>query len=354
MKLNKNSLIRPFGSVALVLGVSFAPPVSGEVIDRILVFVNSRVITQSALDARIEQTVREAPAPPTAEQMGELKKSVIEELVNEALLEDRARDLDLSTTDEEVEDQVKRLREQNAVRTEAEFEAALAASGLTLDKLREQLRRTATLQRVVGREVQSKVDLSDDALRLIYEREKDTWKVAERARVAELLVSYEVTDAASRATAEVKAREAWGKIRGGMKFEEAVTKYSDGPTKARGGDLGLVARNELRAEIDRVVFSLSVGYVSDPIQTKAGWHIVKVAERIPTTYKAFGEVKAEILKREQETQFQKKLTEYLDKLKSDALINVSTEASGYYSPPARPVKEAPAAPAASAEPVKKS
>ena len=80
---------------------------------------------------------------------------------------------------------------------------------------------------------------------------------------------------------------------------------------------------------------------------------MKVTERIPTTYKGFGEVRAEILKREQETQFQKKLTEYLDKLKTDALIKESDEASAYYHPPARPVKDAPA-PAPEPVPVKKS
>ena len=113
----------------------------------------------------------------------------MEELVNEALLEDRAQELDLITTDQEIEDQIKRLKEQNNVKTDEEFAKSLAASGLTIDRLRDQLRHSQTLQRVVGREVQAKVDLSDDALRLIYEREKETWRIPEKAHLAEILVS---------------------------------------------------------------------------------------------------------------------------------------------------------------------
>ena len=175
------TLLRRLIGTALFAPLAFAAlPAAGEVVNRILIHVNSRIITQSQFDARLDQNIKENGAPPTAAAKEELKKSVMEELVNEALLEDRARDLDLITTDQEIEDQIKRLREQNNVKTDEEFAKGLAASGLTLERLREQLRHSQTLQRVVGREVQAKVDLSDDALRLIYEREKDTWRIPRR------------------------------------------------------------------------------------------------------------------------------------------------------------------------------
>jgi parvulin-like peptidyl-prolyl isomerase len=264
-------------------------------------------------------------------------------MVNEALIEDRARDLDLVTTDADVEEQIKRLKEQNNVSSDEEFEKALAASNLTIEKLREQLKKTLTVQRVLGREVNSKVDLSDDALRVIYEREKETWRVPEQAHLAEVLISAERPG--GEAAAARRAREASDKIKAGAKFEEVVREYSDSATKTRGGDLGKVSRGDLNPEIDRVVFSLPQGAVSDPIHTKFGWHLVKVIEKMPASFKPFSDVKADLLKREQETQFQKKLAEYLEKLKADALIRVSDEASGYYTAPPAPAAAAPAAPA---------
>jgi len=84
--------------------------------------------------------------------------------------------------------------------------------------LRDQLRKSLTVQRVVGREVNSKVDLSDDALRIIYEREKDTWKIPEKAHLAEILIANG-DSASSRERAAVRAKEASTLLKGGAKFE---------------------------------------------------------------------------------------------------------------------------------------
>jgi peptidyl-prolyl cis-trans isomerase SurA len=320
-------------SSVFFLALAFVPLAApaAEVIDRILVRVNSRIITQSTLDTRVEQTAREAGTPETL-RGEELRKSLMEELVNESLLEDRARDLDVITTDGDIEEQIKHLKEQNQVTTDEEFAKALAASGLTVDRLREQLKKTLTVQRVVGREVNSKVDLSDDALRIIYEREKDSWKVPEKAHLAEVLIAGG-DEPGQREAAAKRAREASDKVKAGTKFEEVVKEYSNGSTKSRGGDLGVVTKGDLNPEIDRAVFSLPAGAVCDPIATKFGWHIVKVIEKFPVSYRPFNEVKPELLKREQETQFQKKLAEYLEKLKREAVISVSPEASAYYTAP---------------------
>lgn len=318
--------------VACLASLFGASAASDEVVERILAHVNSRIVTQSAFDARYEQVVREQGPPPNAARAEEMRKTLFNTLIDEALIEDRARDLDLIANDKEIEDQIRRLKEENKVTSDAEFEKALEASGLTLEKLRDQLRNASTVQRVIGREVQSKVDTSDDALRAIYEREKERYRVPEKTRLAEILISRgsDPTAALQRVAASVEA------LRGGARFEEVVQRYSDGSTRNRGGDLGWVSRGELLPEIDGVVFALPVGAVSDPITTRFGWHLVKVLEKTPTSYKPFSEVRGEILKREQETQFQKKLAEYIEKLKRDAVIRTAPDMSGYYTPPARP------------------
>ncbi len=312
----------------LLLAAHPAPAV--ETVEMILAHVNSRIITQSAFDARFEQVVREQGPPANAARAEEMRKALFNTLVDEALLEDRGRDLDLLTTDKEVEERIRQLKEENKVSSDADFEKLLESSGLTIQKLRDQLLNSLMVQRVVGREVQSKVDLTDDALRVIYEREKEKYRIPERVRLAEILISNtggDTSDPQERVRAAVDA------LRGGMKFEEVVRLYSDGSTKNRGGDLGWVAKGELLPEIDSVVFSLPVGAVSDPISTKIGWHLVKVLEKQPVSYRPFSEVKGEILKSEQETQFQKRLAEYLEKLKRDAVIKVSPVASAYYTAP---------------------
>lgn len=322
------TLLRRLFGTALFASLSFAAlPANGEVVDRILVHVNARIVTQSQLDERTEAALREAPPGLELARRDEVRKAALRELVNEALLEDRARELDIVATDAEVEEQINRLKEQNKVTSDEEFRKALEASGLTPEKLHDQLKRSTTIQRVVGREVNSKVDLSDDALRLAYEREKETWAIPEKVRVAEVLVN-------PGPGAEEKAREAATVAKSGAKFEDVVIRFSDGPTRSKGGDMGTVGKGELAAALDVVAFSLPTGSVSDPIETRSGWHVMKIVEKLPATYRPYSEVKADILKKEQETQFQKKLAEHLEKLERDAVIRVSGEAAAYYQPPA--------------------
>ncbi len=312
-------------AAAAVSIVAPLPLRAGDVVERILVQCNSRIVTQGQFDARISAALKESGPLDSARQV-ELKKAMMEELVHEALLEDRARELEVVATEAEVDEQIKRLKEQNSVSTDEQFSQALAASGLTIDKLRDQLRKSITVQRVVGREVHSKVDLSDDALRGIYEREKEQYRIPEKARVSEILVS-------PGPGSEQRAKEASEKLKGGMKWESAVPLYSDGSTKGRAGDLGWVTKGDLAADLDKVVFSQPIGTPSEPVLTKSGWHIVKVVDKQAVSYKPFAEVRADILKREQETQFQKKLAEYFDRLQREAVIRVAPEAEPYYTAP---------------------
>jgi len=218
-------------------------------VERVLIHVNSRIITQGLFDSRYEQLIREEGPPASSAKAEETRKKLLEELVNEALLEDRARDLDLITTDKEVEDQIRRLKEQNKVTTDEEFDKALASSGLNVERLRDQIRRSMTLQRVVGREVNSKVDYSDDALRATYEREKETWRIPEKAHLAEILISKSA-DAAGAGTAESGPRGG-GRAEGRHEVRAGREGRLRRATKNRGGDLGWVARGELVPEIDR-------------------------------------------------------------------------------------------------------
>ena len=177
----------------------------------------------------------------------------------------------------------------------------------------------------MGREVNNKVDLSDDTLRLVYEREKETWAVPAKVRLSEVLIL-------PGPGAAEKAREAATVAKGGAKFEDVVVRFSDGPTRSKGGDMGTVGKGELSAALDAAAFALPTGAISDPIETRSGWHVLKIVEKLPATFRPYSEVKAEILKKEQETQFQKKLAEYLDKLEREAVIKVSAEAAQYYQP----------------------
>ncbi len=94
-----------------------------------------------------------------------MRITILEDMIKEKLLEERAKEVAVSATDEEVEAAVQRVKAQYNLSTDADFDAALADSGMTRDDIRRQMRETITLQKVIGRDVASRLDLSDDALR---------------------------------------------------------------------------------------------------------------------------------------------------------------------------------------------
>ena len=170
-------------------GLVFAVPAFGaELVERIVARVNDRLITQTEFDKRLD-AAQHAPNAPT--DMTQLKKDTLEDMIREKLLEERAKELSVSASDAEIEEAVERVKRQYNLATDQEFDAALASSNMTRDDLKRQMRQTITLQKVIGRDVTGKMDVSDDMLRLEYERQKDKlYKVPPQARVSEIVIRF--------------------------------------------------------------------------------------------------------------------------------------------------------------------
>lgn len=92
-----------------------------------------------------------------------------------------------------------------------------------------------------------------------------------------------------------KAKEAYNKVKEGMDFAEAANEYSICPSKARGGELGFFTKGQMVPEFEEAAFSLEVGEISEPVQTKFGYHIIEVLEKKPAAIKSFEEVKDDIV-----------------------------------------------------------
>ena len=148
--------------LAAVLTISATSLLSGgDLVERIVARVNDRLITQSEYDKRVTMAMRS----PRATDAALVKTTILEDMIREKLLEERAIEMSVTATDEEIETAVQRAKAQYNLNSDAEFDAALADSGMSRDDLRRQMRETITLQKVIGRDVASRMDLSDDGLR---------------------------------------------------------------------------------------------------------------------------------------------------------------------------------------------
>ena len=312
----KNRFLPAIAAVSLAA----APLSAAEMVERIVARVNDRLITQTEFDKRLE-AARHAPNAPT--DMTVLKKDVLEDIIRERLLDERARELSVTASDVEVEEAVERVKRQYNLATDQEFAAALASSNMTREDLKKQMRETITLQKVIGRDVTGKMELSEDTLRLEYERQKDAlYKVPPQARVSEIVVRFPPTDAAARGRAVARIEEARAKIAAGAKFEDIAKEFSEGNAKSRGGDLGLVSSGELLPALEAAVFAEPPQEYTAPVLLPGSVHIFHVADRRPAGYKPFAEVSEDLKRRLSETLYDKRFSEFVEHLRKQAYIKV--------------------------------
>jgi parvulin-like peptidyl-prolyl isomerase len=303
----------------LLLALSMAAS-GGELVEKIVARVNDRLITNSEFQKRVEAA---SHGPQRVTDTTQLKREVLDELIKEKLIEERAKELSVSATDPEVEEAVERVKRQYNLATDAEFDAALAQSSLTREELKRQMRQTITIQKVIGRDVTSKLDVNEDMLRLEYERQKENlYRVPEQARVYEIVLRFPPNDAAARERAVSRLEEARARIVAGAPFVEVAKEYSEGNARNRGGDLGLVSKAELLPALDVAVFSDPPSDNPPPVLLPGSIHLFHVTERKPAGYKPFAEVSEDLKKRIGENLYDKRFTEYVEKLRREAFVKI--------------------------------
>jgi parvulin-like peptidyl-prolyl isomerase len=311
---------------AIVLTLAAGSAFAADVVEAIVLRVGDRIVTRSQYARRlkdgyleIEQT---APADQVAARKDELRKNLTNDLVNELLIKDRADRIGVTVTDAEVKEAVGRLKEQYGITTDQQFEESLQKSGLTRTDMEARLRDTLISQKVYGRELRSREEMTDRELREKYDREKERYRLPERAHLREIVI-LRPDDAPSVEKASAQATDIAQQARTGGDFAKLAQAYSQSGTKANGGDLGDVAKGELLPDLDKAVFNSPAGTVLGPIATKSGWHIIKVETRLPSEVPAFESVKDRLRKDASEDAFQRDYKAYIEQLRKDAYIQIN-------------------------------
>jgi parvulin-like peptidyl-prolyl isomerase len=301
---------------------------AAEVVEAIVIRVGDRIITRTQYDKRlhdvyaeIEQTV---PPAQIAAKKEEVRKNLPNDLIAELLIKDRADRLSLSVSSEEMKDAVTRLKQQYGIETDKQFEESLQKSGLTRTDMEARLRDTLLTNKVFGRELRSREELTDRELRERYDREKEHYRLPERAHLREIVVPRP-EDSAAAERAQKRVDQIAADARVAPDFAKYAATVPESVTKEKGGDLGEVARGELLSDLDKAVFNSQAGMVIGPISTKSGWHIIKVESRLPSEVPAFESVKDKLRKDVSDETFQRDYKAYIDRLRKDAFIQINEQ-----------------------------
>ncbi|MHB0971107.1 MAG: peptidylprolyl isomerase [Thermoanaerobaculia bacterium] len=317
-------------TLALLILLAALPASAAEIVEAIVARVGDRIITRSQYTNRlqdgleeIEKTVPPAERPARIENF---RKTLLDDMLSELLLKDRADRLGLAISDAEVKDATKRLMAQYGLKTDAEFEDSLKKSGLTRPEMEARLRDTLLTNKVFSRELRSRSDMTDKELRDKYAREKESYRLPERATVREIIIVIPEAPTASAVDAlRERAAQAAARAKAGEDFAKLVAEYSDAPSKERGGDIGNVNRGELLGALDQAVFNADAGTIAGPIETRFGFHILKIEQRLPSEIPSFDTIKEQLRQDASEETFQRDYRAYIESLRKEAFIQVNTD-----------------------------
>jgi len=308
---------------ALVLCLlTFSLNATAEVADRIVAVVNDEVITLSELNEEgapyFQELIKKAPADQLQGEMVKLRQEVLSHLIDLRLVEQEASKQDIKISDDEINQTIETMLSENHA-TKEEMHRDLVSKGMTDETYKKQLKEQMLQSRLIGREIRSKVVITDERVNQYY---KENYTTAQPAKVSgyHLLQMGFLWGAEyqkkSPAEAKQAAEQAKSQLQAGKTFAEVAADLSDLPSKEDGGDIGVFQTEELAAQMKEAVLALKPGGVSDILEMANGYQIIKLVSQQegdqvsgPPLVEVKKEIEAKLYKEESEKHYKKWITD---------------------------------------------
>jgi peptidyl-prolyl cis-trans isomerase C len=292
-----------------------------EQLPEVLARVNGEAVTKVDFDRLIKNMEVSANQPVPAEKRNEVYRHALDQLVTYTVLSQETRARNVSVSDAEVEDNVKQMRSQFP--NEDAFKKALAARGMTIEKLRADARIDMSINKMMEAEVAMQPAPTAAQVREFYDKNPEKFKQEEAVRASHILIRVaENADAATKKKLMDEAQSVLKQARGGADFAELAKKHSADGSAQQGGDLNFFTKGQMVPAFDQAAFAMKPGQISDIVTTQFGYHIIKVTERRPPASVPFEQVSDRIKEYLTEQQKQQKAQAFIDSLKQKAKIEV--------------------------------
>ena len=277
--------------------------------------VNGRKILRPEVE-KYYRTQTEKQPPSSNEQAQALRLGILRELIENEILAQRAEKLGLLATDEEVDSKLSEIR---APFTKEEFDARLKERGITLDDFRRDLRRSITVEKVLNKEITSKINISDSDISNYYNQHKSEFNlIVPQYHLAQILVTTQPSPqvrnlkndkAQNEGEAKKKVSMLQNRLESGEDFATVAMNYSEDPdTSATGGDLGFIPENSLQGDKQafEAISRLKPGQITPPLPAADngthqifGYRVIKLISKEPAGQRELNDPRVQQAIREQ-------------------------------------------------------
>jgi len=308
----------------------------------VMATVNGKEILSSDLEKYYKASMGDNQAPQSPEQADIVRLSILHQLIEDEILQQRAAKLNLAASDEDVN---AKLTEMKAPFTQEEWERQLKQRNITVDDLKRELRRNLTKSKLLNKEIESKINITDAEITAYYDAHKAEFNFIEPMyHLAQIVVTAAPSQQAgnlqnNKASGEADARKKiealHTRLETGEDFSALAMQFSENPnTNSNGGDMGFIPESALHTEPAAwdAISKLRPGQITDVIPVTdttspghrvMGYAIYKLIAREPAGQRALNDPRVQHTIRQglRENYAQLLKTAYLEVLHDEAKVH---------------------------------
>ena len=262
--------------------------------------VNGRPIYYTEIDSNYKSQFPAQGEGENDDQIQLRRIEILGSLIDNEIMFQRAEKASVVATDDEV---TTRLTEMKAPFTTEEFDKQLKDWGITLDQLKQHIRKDESVKKLFVKEISSKINISDADVSKFYYANRGSFNLPEpQVHMAQILVTPHVDPnvhnlkndkAKNDAEARQKITAIEARLKQGEDFAMVAQNYSEDPQSTpNGGDLGFIAESSLdksSPELKKLVLAMRPGTISPIIPSPDGYRILKVISREPAGQRELGD-----------------------------------------------------------------
>jgi peptidyl-prolyl cis-trans isomerase C len=206
-----------------------------------------------------------------------LSGEVLENMIDNELLYSESKKRGYAAEESEITAQLDQVQAQ--FQSEQDFQAALEGMEYTVSSFKSAVERRITLEKLIDNDIAPGVTVSEKASRAYYEENPEYFMQQKQVRASHILtMAQESSSEEQKKEALQKIELVQKKLDEGGDFAALAREYSEGPSNVQGGDLGFFQRGQMVAPFEDTAFSMEIGEVSDVVQTRFGYHLIKVTD----------------------------------------------------------------------------
>ena len=290
--------------------------------------VNGVPISQKDFDFEFQQTIGQMAQQGQMvgeESLPRVRQSVIGRMIEEELLFQDTQAQGIEVPEQRLSQELAQVKARFG--SEEEFQNTLGALNISEDDLKRKIRRGLAIQQLIGKLV-ADVQVSDEEMKAFYDQNTNLFQTPEQVQASHILIKVAPeADEDQKKAAQKKIKDLQKKVKAGEDFAELAKTHSEGPSSARGGDLGYFGRGQMVKSFEDAAFALKKDETSDVVETRFGYHLIKLTGHRPAGTIDYEEAKARIaqnIKKEKDGQV---VRQHLEKLRAKAEIETPTGAT---------------------------